>query len=171
MQCKLAGSNASSGEAGMASVWDYDIVLMAISHLTDAMNRYREGRGEKPSRIFRPHISQILNFSPPRDPETPRGGGGAEKRSRIFRPHMSEILKFCRRSDGGRQYEEIEGALKRLGTTFVEMVTQAKGKRALRTAKGVGLINATRRFPMPTMAGLRAFLSRCRSGSIARWSR
>ena len=100
-----------SGDAGMASVWDYDIVLMAISHLTDAMNLYRQGRGEKPSRIFRPHVS--------------------------------EILKFCRRSDGGRQYEEIEGALKRLSTTFVEVVTttQAKGKRALRTAKGVGLIN------------------------------
>jgi len=63
----------------MASVWDYDIVLMAISHLTDAMNRYREGRGEKPSRIFLPHVS--------------------------------EILKFCRRSDGGRQYEEIEGGV------------------------------------------------------------
>lgn len=101
-----------SGEAGMASVWDYDIVLMAISHLTDSMNLYRQGRGEKPSRIFRPHVS--------------------------------EILKFCRRSDGGRQYEEIEGALKRLSTTFVEVVTttQAKGKRALRTAKGVGLINS-----------------------------
>lgn len=100
-----------SGDAGMASVWDYDIVLMAISHLTDAMNLYRQGRGDKPSRIFRPHVS--------------------------------EILKFCRRSDGGRQYEEIEGALKRLSTTFVEVVTttQAKGKRALRTAKGVGLIN------------------------------
>lgn len=101
-----------SGEAGMASVWDYDIVLMAISHLTDAMNLYKQGRGEKPSRIFRPHVS--------------------------------EILKFCRRSDGGRQYEEIEGALKRLSTTFVEVVTttQAKGKRALRTANGVGLINS-----------------------------
>lgn len=101
-----------SGEAGMASVWDYDIVLMAISHLNDAMNLYRQGRGEKPSRIFRPQVS--------------------------------EILKFCRRSDGGRQYEEIEGALKRLSTTFVEVVTttQAKGKRAMRTAKGVGLINS-----------------------------
>lgn len=100
-----------SGEAGMASVWDYDIVLMAISHLNDAMNLYRLGRGEKPSRIFRPHVS--------------------------------EILKFCRRGDGSRQYEEIEGALKRLSTTFVEVVTttQTKGKRALRTAKGVGLIN------------------------------
>lgn len=101
-----------SGEAGMASVWDYDIVLMAISHLTDAMNLYRQGRGEKPSRIFRPHVA--------------------------------EILKFCRRGEGTRQREEIEGALKRLSTTFVEVVTttQAKGKRALRTAKGVGLINS-----------------------------
>jgi plasmid replication initiation protein len=101
-----------SGDAGMASVWDYDIVLMAISHLTDAMNLYRQGRGEKPSRIFRPHVS--------------------------------EILKFCRRGDGARQYEEIEGALKRLSTTFVEVVTttKTKGKRALRTSQGVGLINS-----------------------------
>ena len=51
-----------SGDAGMASVWDYDIVLMAISHLTDAMNLYRQGRGEKPSRIFRPHVVEILKF-------------------------------------------------------------------------------------------------------------
>lgn len=101
-----------SGDAGMASVWDYDIVLMAISHLTDAMNLYRQGRGEKPSRIFRPHVV--------------------------------EILKFCRRGEGTRQRDEIEGALKRLSTTFVEVVTttKAKGKRALRTAEGVGLISS-----------------------------
>lgn len=100
-----------SGDVGMASVWDYDIVLMAISCLTNAMNLYRQGRGEKPSRIFRPHVS--------------------------------EILKFCRRGDGTRQYDEIEGALKRLSTTFVEVVTTEKndGKRPLRTAQGVGLIN------------------------------
>lgn len=101
-----------SGEAGMASVWDYDIVLMAVSHLNDAVKLYKQGRGEKPSRIFRPQVS--------------------------------EILKFCRRGDGARQYEEIEGALKRLSTTFVEVVTttQTKGKRQLRTAQGVGLINS-----------------------------
>lgn len=34
----------SSGAHGMASVWDYDIVLMMVSHLTEAMNRYREGK-------------------------------------------------------------------------------------------------------------------------------
>lgn len=52
----------SSGPHGMASVWDYDIVLMAVSHLTEAMNRYRDGKGEKPSQIFRPHIGDVLKF-------------------------------------------------------------------------------------------------------------
>lgn len=52
----------SSGVYGMASVWDYDIVLMAVSHLTDAMNRYRDGKGEKPVQIFKPHISDVLKF-------------------------------------------------------------------------------------------------------------
>ncbi len=51
-----------AGPDGMASVWDYDIVLMMISALTDAMNRYREGTGERPGRIFRPYVSEILKF-------------------------------------------------------------------------------------------------------------
>lgn len=52
----------SSGPQGMASVWDYDIVLMAVSHLTEAMNRYRDGKGEKPSQTFKPHIGDVLKF-------------------------------------------------------------------------------------------------------------
>lgn len=52
----------SAGAAGMASVWDYDLVLMAVSHLTEAMNRYREGKGEKPGRVFRPHVADVLKF-------------------------------------------------------------------------------------------------------------
>lgn len=51
-----------AGSDGMASIWDYDIVLMLVSHLTEAMNRYREGKGEKPGRLFRPHVSDILKF-------------------------------------------------------------------------------------------------------------
>ena len=47
----------------MASVWDYDIVLMMVSHLTEAMNRYRDGKGEKPGRTFKPHVSDILKFA------------------------------------------------------------------------------------------------------------
>jgi len=51
-----------AGPDGMASIWDYDIVVMLTSHLTEAMNRYREGKGDKPGRIFRPHASDILKF-------------------------------------------------------------------------------------------------------------
>ena len=53
----------TAGHYGMASVWDYDIVLMMVSHLTEAMNRYRDGKGEKPGRTFKPHVSDILKFA------------------------------------------------------------------------------------------------------------
>ena len=52
-----------AGPDGMASVWDYDIVLMMVSHLTEAMNRYRDGKGEKPGRTFKPHTADILKFA------------------------------------------------------------------------------------------------------------
>jgi hypothetical protein len=35
---------------------------MAISHLTEAMSRFREGKGERPGPNFRPHISAVLKF-------------------------------------------------------------------------------------------------------------
>lgn len=90
----------SSGAKGMATIWDYDIVLMMISHLTEAMNRYRAGSGKLPPNEFRPHVS--------------------------------EILKFCRRSDGGKQYEAIVGALDRLSTTQFKVVRKAKTKNGKR---------------------------------------
>lgn len=52
-----------AGPHGMASVWDYDIVLMMVSHLTEAMNRYRDGKGDRPGRTFRPHVRDILKFT------------------------------------------------------------------------------------------------------------
>lgn len=96
----------TAGPYGMSSIWDYDLVLMMISHLTEAMNRYREGRGEKPGRTYR--------------------------------PHLGDILKFCRRGDGGRQFDEIVGALDRLkGTT----IKSERGMGAERKIIGEGLIN------------------------------
>jgi plasmid replication initiation protein len=85
-----------SGPAGMASVWDYDLILMAVSSLTQAVNLHRAGKGPMPGRVFKPSVT--------------------------------EILKFCRRSDGGRQYEEMEAVLDRLHTTTVKVVRTIKGK-------------------------------------------
>lgn len=52
----------SSGSHGMASIWDYDIFIMMTSHLTEATNLYKKGKAIKPSRIFTPTASDILNF-------------------------------------------------------------------------------------------------------------
>src|SRR5574340_112543 len=65
----------TAGPYGMASVWEYDLVLMMVSHMTEAMNRYREGKGDKPGRIYRPHISDILKFC--------RRGDGGKQASEI----------------------------------------------------------------------------------------
>ncbi|MFT8780628.1 replication initiator protein A [Acetobacter orientalis] len=94
-----------AGPDGMASVWDYDIVLMLVSHLTEAMNRYRDGKGKKPGRVFRPRIA--------------------------------DILKFCRRSNGSRQFAEIEAALDRLQGTIIKSVreTSRSDGRVLRTVE------------------------------------
>ncbi|MCW3588927.1 replication initiator protein A [Burkholderia cenocepacia] len=102
-----------AGPDGMASVWDYDLVLMMVSHLTEAMNRYREGRGEKPGRTYRPHVS--------------------------------DILKFCRRGDGGRQADEVEGALDRLKGTTIKNVRErpsANGRRPMREVEAEGLVSS-----------------------------
>lgn len=51
-----------SGSFGMATIWDYDIVIMAISHLTHRMNLYNSGKAAFPDRIFRPSVAQINSF-------------------------------------------------------------------------------------------------------------
>jgi plasmid replication initiation protein len=51
-----------SGPDGIATVWDYDIVLIIISHLTEKMNRFHYGKVEKPSRIIIFNVSDILKF-------------------------------------------------------------------------------------------------------------
>jgi len=52
-----------SGVDGMASIWDYDIVLLTISYLTDEINRYKAGeRKDLPSPVFTPSVTDILKF-------------------------------------------------------------------------------------------------------------
>lgn len=101
----------SSGPAGMASVWDYDLVLMAVSHLTEAMNRYRAGKAEMPGRVFR--------------------------------PHAADVLKFCRRSDGGKQRDDLIETCLRLNTTHVAMQRTKKGRngKLVTVSEGEALIS------------------------------
>lgn len=91
----------SSGAHGMASIYDYDIVLMVISQLAHAVKMNRLGQGEKPGKQYR--------------------------------IHSSDIFKFCRLSDGGKQYQILDAALKRLQGTFITITSENNKKSARRT--------------------------------------
>lgn len=101
-------------EVGIATAFDYDIVINMISHLAEAMRRYHidNGKGLRPS------------LPPP-----------------IYRPAAAEILKFCRRELGGKQYEGLERALARLQATHIRITnTKAGSGRDRRATESFPLI-------------------------------
>jgi plasmid replication initiation protein len=89
-------------EIGIATVFDYDIFLNMVSHLAEETRKFRlnESKGLRPS-------------LPPK----------------LYRPNVAHILKFCRRQSGGRQYQEVEDALRRLAKTSITITNLAGGKR------------------------------------------
>ena len=95
-----------AGPDGMASVWDYDIILMAISYLTEAMNRHREGRAEKPTRLLRPSVTEILKFC-----RRPSGGRQYEELESALDRLKNTSLKIVRTRKGrnGRVIRMAEG--------------------------------------------------------------
>ena len=99
-------------EVGIATAYDYDIVINMISHLAEATRRYRieEGKGLKP------------NLPP-----------------LVYQPAAAEILKFCRRELGGKQYDDLERALARLQATNIR-ITNLKAGRDRRATESFPLI-------------------------------
>jgi plasmid replication initiation protein len=89
-------------EVGIATVFDYDIFLNMVSHLAEEVRRFRI----ETSKGLRPTL-------PPK----------------IYRPNVAHILKFSHRQSGGRQYEEVEEALRRLAKTSITITNLAGGKR------------------------------------------
>lgn len=89
-------------ESGLATVFDYDIFLNMVSYLAEEVRRFRaeESRGLRPSLP-----------------------------ARNYRPNAAHILKFCRRSDGGKAYDDLESALDRLTKTTIKVVNLSGGKR------------------------------------------
>jgi plasmid replication initiation protein len=89
-------------ESGLATVFDYDIFLNMVSYLAEEVRRYKidEAKGLRPTLP-----------------------------ARIYRPSSSHILKFCRRSDGGKAYEDLEAALDRLNNTTIKIINLGGGKR------------------------------------------
>lgn len=89
-------------ESGLATVFDYDIFLNMVSYLAEEVRRYRQ----EEARGLRPTLP-----------------------ARAYRPNSSHILKFCRRSDGGKAYDDLEAALDRLTKTTIKVVNLSGGKR------------------------------------------
>ena len=89
-------------ESGLATVFDYDIFLNMVSYLAEEVQQVRraEAKGLRPT-------------LPPK----------------VYRPSAAHILKFCRRSDGGKSYEDLEAALDRLSNTTIKVVNLSGGKR------------------------------------------
>ncbi|TRL37577.1 replication initiator protein A [Methylosinus sporium] len=95
-------------DVGLATAYDYDIVINMISHLAEATRRYKidEAKGLRPSLP-----------------------------SRVYRPAAAEILKFCRRELGGKQYEDLERALDRLQATRIKITNLNASRDKSRTKR------------------------------------
>lgn len=91
-----------SASAGLATVFDYDIFLHMVSSLAEEANRYRRS------------LDKGLRVDVP---------------AKTYRPNAAHILKFCRRSNGGKQYKDLEAALDRLKGTSVKVVNLSGGNR------------------------------------------
>lgn len=89
-------------ESGLATVFDYDIFLNMVSYLAEEVRRFRQedGKGQRPTLP-----------------------------AKVYRPSAAHILKFCRRSDGGKSYEDLEAALDRLTKTTIKVTNLARGNR------------------------------------------
>lgn len=103
----------TAGPYGMATVWDYDIVLMMISHLTESMNLFHAGRGQMPGRKFVPHLTDITKFT-----RRAKGGRAAEEIESALDRLQGTIIKSVRvsRSRNGKGTErevESEGLIAR----------------------------------------------------------
>ncbi len=86
---------------GLATIFDYDIVLYMISYLSAEAEKWRKA-----------------------------GAKDKDKPKRKCRVDTYDILKFCRRGDGARQYQEIEEVIDRVTSTKIKIVkTDGASKR------------------------------------------
>ncbi len=92
-------------QVGLATAWDYDIVINMISYLAEAMRQY--------------HIDERKGLRPTLPP-------------RVYRPAASDILRFCRRELGGKQYIDLEKALDRLQATRIKITSLTKDAKGAR---------------------------------------
>ncbi|WP_169546463.1 replication initiator protein A [Sneathiella aquimaris] len=82
---------------GIATIHDYDIVLMAVSQLTNAVMRYRNGYGPRPSNVFRIHSTEVFKFR-----RTGAGGKDYERLESALNRLQGTFIKIERKGEKGR---------------------------------------------------------------------
>ena len=95
---KDAEIEISSGAKGMATIYDYDIVLMMISELTKRAEEWRKGNTPPPDHYFAPNVYEILKFC--RRPT--KGAAYEDVRSALSRL-MSTKIEIVSEKDGMRR--------------------------------------------------------------------
>ncbi len=102
---------------GLATIFDYDIVLFMISHLNNEMEQVRQARGRGED-----------SYLPPRTLQVP----------------VCELLKAIRREKGGKRYEQLEKALNRLMSTSIIIKEKPNAAKTTRRTGGFNLIDGYR---------------------------
>ena len=108
----------TSGPHGMATIYDYDLMMMAAGHLTYGIERNSISARKAPHHL-----------------------GG-----KIFRPAIADILRFLGREHGGRQAAELRKMLLRLNTThvYIERKKTAPNGDVYTISSAENLINSFR---------------------------
>ncbi len=109
----VSGSNLH----GMATIFDYDIVLFMVSYLNYEMEQVRQTirRGED-------------SYLPPRTLQVP----------------VIELLKAIRRKDSGNHYVQLEKALDRLSSTHIKIKEKPDASKTTRRIGAFNLIDGYR---------------------------
>lgn len=84
-----------SGEYGLATIFDYDIVIFMVSHLVRQMNKLKN--------------------------DVERGVKNPKLPPRIMHVNVSDLFKYIEIEDGGYQHKALLSKLQRLKGTLVEI--------------------------------------------------
>ncbi len=101
-------------KTGMATIFDYDVVLHMISHLSVEAEKWRKD-----------------------------GARDEDKPPRQYRVSTYDILKFCCRGIGTRQYKEIEDVIDRVTSTKIKIVKTDKASKR-RDAEWFSLVDGVK---------------------------
>ncbi|ADZ68918.1 Replication initiator and transcription repressor protein [Polymorphum gilvum SL003B-26A1] len=87
----------AGGAHGMATIMDYDVVLMMVSHLAEQTRLHRQGRAPKPAKFFRPSSVEIFKFC-----RVSKGGASYDMLAESLRRLQGTFIEIAHNNAGKR---------------------------------------------------------------------